>query len=320
MLKELFEKERTTLNHFFDNLDINTSNEFFHILKGCKGMVILTGVGKSGLVAEKIALTLTSTGSRAYYLSPANALHGDIGIVNKDDVFIMISKSGESEELLQLVPFLRNKGVKPIAVVNNVNSRLAKACELTVVLPMQKELCPFDLVPTTSSVSQMIFGDVMAIALMQHKNFSLVEYAMNHPAGKIGRQLTLKVSDLMLRGKDVPLAHADDKLVDTLVELSNKKCGCVLIVDHQQSLLGIFTDGDLRRSLQKHGPASLEMTMKQLMTKTPRSINKDEMASAALHLMEADQQRPITVLAVLDENQKVAGVIKMHDIVQSGLR
>lgn len=319
MLKELFEKERKTLNHFFDNLDITTTDELFEILKGCKGMVILTGVGKSGLVAEKIALTLTSTGSRAYYLSPANALHGDIGIVNKEDVFIMISKSGESEELLQLVPFLRNKGVKPIAVVNNANSRLAKACELSVILPMEKELCPYDLVPTTSSISQMILGDVLAIGLMKHKNFSLLEYAMNHPAGKIGRQLTLRVKDLMLRGKDVPLISPETKLVDSLVELSNKRCGCVLIVDHTNALMGIFTDGDLRRALQKHGPKALEMTMHEIMTKTPRSIGMDDMASQALKLMEADQKHPITVLAVLDENKKVVGLIKMHDIVQSGL-
>lgn len=319
MLKELFEKERKTLNSFFDNLDIKTSDELFEVLKNCKGMVILTGVGKSGLVAEKIALTLTSTGSRAYYLSPANALHGDIGIVNKEDVFIMISKSGESEELLQLVPFLRNKGVKPIAVVNNGNSRLAKACELSVVLPMEKELCPFDLVPTTSAVAQMIFGDVLAIALMKHKNFSLMEYAMNHPAGKIGRQLTLRVKDLMLRGNDVPLASPEAKLVDTLVELSNKRCGCVLIVDDSKVLMGIFTDGDLRRTLQKHGPKALEMKMAEVMTKTPRFVDMNEMASQALVLMEADQKHPITVLAVVDNHKKVVGLIKMHDIVQSGL-
>jgi arabinose-5-phosphate isomerase len=319
MLKELLEKERKILNHFFDHLDLNTANKLLEILIACNGLIIITGVGKSGLVAEKIAQTLTSTGSRAFFLSPANAMHGDIGIVSKNDVFLMISKSGESDELLQMIPFLRNRGVMPIAIVNNGNSRLAKACDLNVVLPMEKELCPFDLVPTTSSVMQMIFGDVLAVELMMHKNFSLIEYASNHPAGKIGRRLTLRVKDLMLKGEDVPLCMPADKLIDTLVELSNKRCGCVMIVDAHKKLLGIFTDGDLRRSLQKFGSKVLETTMSELMTKTARFIESQAMASDALALMEADQKHPITVLPVVDEEDKVVGLIKMHDIVQSGL-
>ena len=319
MIKELLEKEREILNHFFDNIDLQSANQLLEILKECKGMIIITGVGKSGLVAEKIAQTMTSTGTRAFFLSPTNAMHGDIGIVSRDDVFIMISKSGESEELLQMVPFLRNRGVKPIAIVNNSNSRLAKACHLCVVLPMEKELCPFDLVPTTSAVTQMIFGDAIAVAIMMYKNFSLVEYAMNHPAGKIGRRLTLRVNDLMLKGKDVPLCGPNDKLVDTLVELSDKRCGCVMVIDSQRKLQGIFTDGDLRRSLQKIGAKVLDSTMLEVMTQTARFIKSDEMASQALSLMEADQKHPITVLPVVDEELSVVGLIKMHDIVQSGL-
>lgn len=319
MLKELFEKEKNSLLHFFKHIDLNAVQALFDLLKNSKGMVVVTGVGKSGMVAEKIALTLTSTGTRALYLSPSNALHGDIGIVSKDDVFLMISKGGESEELLQMIPYLRNKGVKLVAIVNNAHSRLAKACELSVVLPMEKELCPFDMVPTTSAVIQMILGDVLAIGLMTHKNFSLIEYAMNHPSGKIGRRLTIRVKDLMLSGKDIPLCNPQDKLVDTLVELSNKRCGCVMIIDKEKTLLGIFTDGDLRRALQKHGSKALDMEMQSLMTKKARSIADDAMASQALDLMEADQQHPITVLPVVDANSRVKGLIKMHDILQSGL-
>lgn len=319
MLKELLEKERGILNHFIDKIDLRAAEQLLEILKECKGLIILTGVGKSALVAEKVAQTLTSTGSRAFFLSATNAMHGDLGIVSKDDVFLMFSKSGETDELLQIVPFLRNRGIKPIAIVNNAKSRLAKACEVCVVLPMEKELCPFDMVPTTSVVTQMIFGDVLAIALMMHKNFSLLEYASNHPAGKIGRQLTLRVKDLMLKGNDVPIAKPKDKLVDTLVELSNKRCGCVMIVDSDMKLLGIFTDGDLRRSLQKLGSGVLEATMQEVMTKAARFIQSEEMASAALTLMEADQKHPITVLPVVNEELKVVGLIKMHDVVQSGL-
>jgi arabinose-5-phosphate isomerase len=319
MLQELFYKEREILNHFFDKMDLKIAEKLFAILQECKGLIIITGVGKSGLIAEKIALTMTSTGSRAFFLSPTNAMHGDIGIVSKDDVFLMISKSGESEELLQMIPFLRNRGVMPIAIVNNGNSRLTRACEFSVVLPAEKELCPFDLVPTTSTVTQMIFGDVLAVALMMHKNFSLVEYAKNHPAGRIGRRLTLRVSDLMLKGEDIPICMPCDKLFDTLVELSNKRCGCVMVVDVSKRLQGIFTDGDLRRTLQKLGPKALEASMAEVMTKTAKFIRSDEMASQALSLMESDQKHPITVLPVLDVESRVVGLIKMHDIIQSGL-
>ncbi|MBA3816162.1 MAG: SIS domain-containing protein, partial [Parachlamydiaceae bacterium] len=192
------QKEKIALDHFFENLDLETAEQLFALLKECKGLIIFTGIGKSGLVAEKISLTMTSTGSRACYMSAASALHGDIGMVSRDDIFIMISKSGESDELLQMIPFLRNKGVKIVAIVNNHESRLAKACDLKVILPLEEELCPFNLAPTTSTVIQLIFGDVLAIALMMHKKFSLSEFAMNHPAGKIGRQLTMRVKDLML--------------------------------------------------------------------------------------------------------------------------
>lgn len=319
MLKELFKKEREALNHFFDHLDLEATEQLFQLLKECKGLIILTGIGKSGLIAEKIALTMTSTGSRAFFLSPSTALHGDIGMVSRDDIFLMFSKSGESDELLQMVPFLRNKGVRLIAIVNNQESRLAKACDLKVVLPLEEELCPYNLAPTTSTVIQMIFGDVLAIALMKHKNFSLLEFAMNHPAGRIGRRLTLRVKDLMLTGSSVPVCSPRHKLVETLVELSNKRCGCVLIVDEDQMLQGIFTDGDLRRGLQERGPGALDATMEELMTQSPRYIQSEEMASHALNIMEADQKHPVTVLPVVDDSRKVVGLIKMHDIVQSGL-
>lgn len=319
MLKELFESERQILNHFFDNINFEQVEILLDILRNCEGMIITTGVGKSGLVAEKIALTLTSTGSKAFFLSSSNALHGDIGIVGKNDVFIMISKSGESEELLQLIPTLRNRGTKLIAIVNKANSRLAKACDHSVVLPIEKELCPYDMVPTISSVTHMILGDILAIALMTLKNFSLLEYAQNHPAGKIGRRLTLRVSDLMLKGDDIPRADPHSKLLDILVELSNKRCGCVLVLDPSHVLQGIFTDGDLRRALQKYGPKALESSIQMLMTRNPRYISSEEMAYQALSVMEADQLHPVTALPVIDSNHRVVGLIKMHDIVQSGL-
>lgn len=318
LLKELLDKEREYINYFFDHLDAREVEGIVDLLAACEGVMIFTGVGKSGLVAEKIAMTMTSSGSRAFYISPNNALHGDIGIVSDKDVVVMLSKSGESDELLSLIPTLRNKQTKLVAIVNAPNSRLAKSCDLSIHLPLKRELCPYDMVPTTSMVIQMIFGDVLAIALMRLKNFSLDQYALNHPGGRIGKRLSLKVNDLMLKGTSVPTCSPHDKLVDTLVELSNKRCGCVLIVDEAKKLQGIFTDGDLRRSLQKHGAIALESSMGELMTKTARSITPHHMAWEAMKEMESDQKNAITILPVLDE-QKVVGVIKLHDIVQSGL-
>lgn len=319
MLKELFDLKRQYINHFFEAMDLEEAEKFLQALRDCQGTMVFTGVGKSGLVAKKIAVTMTSTGSRALYLSPTNALHGDLGILCEKDVFVLLSKSGESDELLNLVPFLRNKGVKLLAIVSNGKSRLAKACDFSVTLPLEKELCPYNLAPTTSTSIQLIFGDIMAIALMRHQKFSLDQYAMNHPAGSIGKRMIVKVKDLMLRDALVPLCRPADKLVDTLVELSNKRCGCVLIVNDEMIMQGIFTDGDLRRSLQNMGPHVLEKTMGELMTRAPRFIEPERLAWDAMQLMEADQRNAITCLPVIDDKRKVMGLIKLHDIVQSGL-
>lgn len=319
MLKELLQKEKEYLDYFFDKIDLAASEKIVEALHACQGVMIFSGIGKSGLVAEKIAATMTSTGSRALFVSPTNALHGDIGIASEKDIFIFLSKSGESDELLQLIPALRNKRVKIIGIVSNAHSRLAKACDLFIDLPLQQELCPFDMVPTTSAVIQMIFGDLLAIALMRMKNFSLDDYVQNHPAGRIGKRISLKVSDLMIKGSSIPLCKPGDKLVDILVELSNKRCGCILIVDEAQVLQGIFTDGDLRRSLQKHGASSLHLSMEEVMTKAARWTDPHCLAWDAMRKMEGDQKSAITVLPVLEKDKKVVGLIKLHDIVQTGL-
>lgn len=318
MLKELLLKEKSYLDYFFNKIDLAQAEKIVDVLNACNGVMIFSGVGKSGLVAEKIAMTMTSTGTRALFISPTNALHGDIGIVSSQDVFVFLSKSGESEELLQLIPALRNKKVKIIGIVSNAKSRLAKASDLYIDLPLEQELCPFDMVPTTSAVIQLIFGDLLAISLMRLKNFTIDEYVLNHPAGRIGKRISMKVSDLMITGSSLPLCQPQDTLGDTLVELSNKRCGCVLVVDEAQALQGIFTDGDLRRSLQKHGATSLHLKMGDVMTKTARSIAPEKLAFEAMREMEGDQKNAITVLPVLEE-KKVVGIIKLHDIIQSGL-
>jgi arabinose-5-phosphate isomerase len=282
-------------------------------------LIVLTGIGKSGLVAKKTAVTMTSTGSRAIFLSPTDALHGDLGILKSEDIFVILSKSGESDELLNLIPYVRNKGIKMIGIISQPNSRLAKAVDQVLVLPSEKELCPYDMAPTTSTTIQTIVGDILAIALMHEKEISMVQFAESHPGGRIGKRTSLKVKDLMLKGNAVPLCGPKDKLVDTLVELSNKQCGCVMIVDKQKKLLGIFTDGDLRRALQGKGAAALESKMEDIMTITARWINPNTLAWDAMKAMEADQKRPIMVLPVIEDDKTVIGIIKMHDIVQSGI-
>jgi arabinose-5-phosphate isomerase len=319
MLKQLLSDGKKHLEYFFENIDLNKADSILQILHECKGLIFLTGVGKSEVMAKKIAFTMTSTGTRAIFIPPTNALHGDIGLVSADDVFIAFSKSGESEELLNLVPFVRKRGAKLIAVVTTPNNRLSHACDMSMVLPLQRELCPFDLAPTISTQIQMIFGDLLTVGLMNLKKFSIEEYARNHPAGQIGRRAITKVKDLMLKGDALPTCKSTDRIVDILVELSKKRCGCVMIVDQSNHLQGVFTDGDLGRALNNFGSDALEKSIGDLMTLTPRCISPDSLARDAIIQMEADSKHPITVLAVVDESRVLLGVIKMHDILQAGI-
>jgi arabinose-5-phosphate isomerase len=318
LIDTLFCQSQAHLGYFFEHLDLDELRAVVNQLLTCQGTIFLTGVGKSGIISQKIAMTMSCYGIRALSLCPTNALHGDIGLVSDKDIVLLLSKSGETEELLHLCPALRNKGASLIAVVSSRNSRLAKACDSSIFLPVAKELCPFDLAPTTSTVVQLLFGDLVATALMRHKSVSVDDFAGNHPAGRIGRRITLRVRDVMLQGAMIPLCSPEAALVDILVELSDKRCGCILAVDSEKRLLGIFTDGDLRRALQKGGSGALSLPVGDLMTSSPRLAHPEMFAYDAMCLMESDQKRAITVLPVVD-NGFVVGLIKLHDIVQSGL-
>ena len=307
-IEEYFEEERKYLNYFFDHIDLQKAKKVFQKLYECKGTIIFTGIGKSGIIAQKLATTLISTGTKALYIPAIDALHGDLGIVDAKDIFVLLSKSGATEELLNLLPHIREKGGEAIAIVSQENSKLYNACDVSICLPIPRELCPFDLAPTTSAEVQLIFGDILAVALMDKKKFSLKDFALNHPAGMIGKKITLKVCDLMITGKQIPLTTPEKKLIDILFELSEKRCGCLLVVDEQQKLLGIFTDGDLRRAIQKKGPESLHQKVSELMTVTPRSISQNQLAYDAMQQMEEDPKQLITVLPVV-ENDKVTGKI-----------
>ena len=318
MLSGLFRDLRGHLDYFFERVDLNEVEKVLTRLSQCPGTIFLTGVGKSGHIAQKIAATLVSTGTKAAFLSPDHALHGDIGIVSPKDVCLFFSKSGESEELVQLALPIQKKQAEVIAVVSALRSRLAEHSDFSIYLPVQKELCPYDLAPTTSTAVQLIFGDCLAIALMQKKQFSLADFASNHPAGLIGRRITLKVADLMLTGDGLPKCTPQDRLIEVLHELSVKRCGCLLVLENKV-LQGIFTDGDLRRTIEEFGEKALQMPIGALMNPSPRFTTPDRFALEALHQMEEDPTRLITVLPVIAEGL-IVGLLRMHDILQSGLK
>jgi arabinose-5-phosphate isomerase len=318
LIRELFQQQKQILDHFFHTVDCEAIDSVLYTLSQCRGAIVLSGVGKSGLIAQKISATLVSTGTRSYFLSPSNALHGDIGNVHSDDVVICLSKSGSSQELIDLIPFIHQKTKQTIAVISKTASKLEKLCAQTVYLPVQRELCPHDLAPTSSTAIQLIFGDTLAIALMKKRGFGIEDFAANHPAGLLGRKITLRVEDVMLKGDLLPLCKSTDKLIDVLHELSMKRCGCLLIVNERRQLEGIFTDGDLRRSVQSKGAAALESTLQELMTRNAKSISPGKLALHAMQIMEEDPHRLITVLPVL-EGTSLVGLLRMHDILQAGL-
>ncbi|MFV0339868.1 MAG: SIS domain-containing protein [Parachlamydiaceae bacterium] len=315
----LFQAYQTELNSFFDRIDKKQVAELLEAIKACKGLVVFSGIGKSGIVAQKIAMTMTSTGTRAIFISPVEAMHGDIGVITQGDLFIALSKSGETDELLQLIPSVRNKGAKIAAVVSNEKSRIALASDIVLKIPVQKELCPFNLAPTISTTSQLILGDILAIALMQQQSFSIDQYALNHPSGSIGKQITVRVEDLMIKDAGLPVAYPHDRIIDVLQVLTEKRAGCLLVIDEEKKLQGIFTDGDLRRALQSHGEKLFQMKLEDLMTAGGRTIGPKALVWEAMKVMEANQKHPIMVLPVVDEARQVLGLLKMHDIIQSGI-
>jgi len=318
MIQNLLDKQKRSLDYFFNRIDVAELEVALKLLSECRGTIVFSGVGKSGLVAQKIAATFASTGTRAVFLCPTNAIHGDLGLLQEGDVFVALSKSGASQELLDLIPSIQRKKAQILAVVTNPGSNLEKNALATVHLPIDRELCPFDLAPTTSTAVQMMFGDLLAIALMQKKNFSVDDFANNHPGGLLGKKITLRVSDLMFKGTSIPMCRPTDKLIDQLHNFSAKKCGCLIVTDENLELQGIFTDGDLRRSIETKGPKALELTLSQLMTRAPKSISAANLAIDAIRAMEEEPRRLITVLPVL-EGTKVVGLIRMHDIIQAGL-
>ena len=289
-----------------------------NLILACPGRVVLTGMGKSGIIAHKISATLASTGTPSFYLHPAEGIHGDLGMVTADDVVIALSNSGETGEVLNILPSLRRIGAKLIAMVGNPDSTLAKNSDVLLNVGVEKEACPLGLAPTSSTTAALAFGDALAMALMGKHHFTSKQFAVFHPGGSLGRRLLLTVGDIMHAGDENPLVPGTAKVQEALFVITDKGLGAVSVVDDSGRMIGLLTDGDIRRGLSK-GIGFLERPVTELMTRDPKYITRGKLAAEALHVMESHKPKPITVLPVVDDEKQVIGLLHMTDLVRQGV-
>jgi arabinose-5-phosphate isomerase len=313
--KEVINIEASAVEDLAERID----EEFVRAVKviaDSKGRVVLTGMGKSGLIARKIVATFNSTGTAAIYLHPTDALHGDLGMVRSEDVVILISKSGDTEEIVNLIPLLKRLNVILIGMVGQKDSKVGKECDIVLNINVKEEACPYDLAPTASSTVTLVLGDALAITLLEYKGFTEEDFAHLHPGGSLGKRLSLKISEIMISGDAIPLIDKNASLKDAILQITSKRLGMTSVVDDSKKLVGIITDGDLRRLLEK----TLEiknLTAEDIMTKNPKTIKKDYLASFALQYMENFK---ITSLIVTSDNNEPIGIVHLHDLVKLGLQ
>ncbi|WP_287313175.1 KpsF/GutQ family sugar-phosphate isomerase [Moorena sp. SIO1G6] len=289
------------------------------LLANCRGKVVLVGVGKSGIVGRKIAATLTSTGTLATYLHPGDAMHGDLGSVTSSDVVVTLSNSGETDELVAVMPYLKRRQLPIIAIVGNLNSTLARNADVVLDASVDQEVCPFNLAPTTSTTVALAIGDALAMTLMPIKGLTPEDFALNHPAGRLGKRLTLRVADLMHKDQDNPVISPQASWIEIVGAITKGSLGAVNVVDDRGELFGIITDGDLRRSIAKIKPTELEhLKAVAIMTPNPVMVQPDQLAYDALQLME-NRTSQISVLPVVDKHKRCIGLLRLHDIAQSGI-
>ncbi|HXQ72145.1 MAG TPA: KpsF/GutQ family sugar-phosphate isomerase [Pyrinomonadaceae bacterium] len=300
-------------------LDPSAVERVVDLLASCQGKVVILGVGKSGIIGQKIAATMTSAGTAALYLHPSDALHGGLGIVQPNDVVIVLSNSGETDEIVDMLPYLKNRQVAIVAIVGNLNSTLARRVDIVLDASVDKEACPLNLAPTTSTTVALAIGDALAMTVMKVKGLTSDDFAVNHPAGRLGKRLTLRVGDLMHRDGDNPTIAVGSSWVEVVRAISKGGLGAVCVVDEAGRLAGIITDGDLRRAIEQTSHESLaKLTCDDFMTSKPTVATPELLAYDALQLME-DRPSQISVLPVVDQDQTCVGLIRVHDIVRSGL-
>ncbi|EFD93500.1 SIS domain-containing protein [Megasphaera lornae] len=288
------------------------------LILASSGRVIVTGMGKSGHIARKVAATLSSTGTPSVFLHPGEAIHGDLGMVTANDVVTAFSNSGETMEILNILPSLKRIGAPIIAVVGNPYSTLAKNAEVILDVAVEKEACPLGLAPTTSTTAALALGDALAVVLLSCHHFTKDQFAVFHPGGALGRKLLLTVAQVMHKEADNPTISADGTVQDALFLMTEKGLGAVSVVDTAGKLIGLVTDGDVRRGLET-GANFLQWPLDAMMTKNPRQIRADRLAAEALHIMEKNQPRPITVLPVVDETGQAVGMVHITDLLKQGV-
>ena len=311
--KAVIEAEILAIQALPDRLDQQFTQACEAIL-ACKGRVIVMGMGKSGHIGNKIAATLASTGTPAFAVHPAEASHGDVGMITRDDVLIALSHSGSSDEILNILPVIKRLAIPLIAFTGHINSALALAADYHLNIAVEKEACPLNLAPTSSTTTTLVMGDALAIALLHARGFTEADFARSHPAGRLGKRLLVHVSDLMHTGNAIPKVQANLSLVDAILEMTGKSLGMTAIVDQNKHLLGIFTDGDLRRAFE-YGIDLKQALIGEVMIQTVNTIHPEALAVDALNQMET---AVITVLPILDK-RRLVGILHMHDLLKAGI-
>jgi arabinose-5-phosphate isomerase len=296
--------------HLDDNF--NTACE---LILNCQGRVIVTGMGKSGHIGCKIAATLASTGTPSFFVHPGEASHGDLGMITGKDVVIALSNSGETAEVVTLIPLLKRMNTPLISITANRNSTLSESGDANLHIGVEKEACPLGLAPTSSTTAQLVLGDALAIALLEERGFSSDDFAFSHPGGSLGRRLLLKVNDIMHTGEDIPSVLSGSSLREALLEVTQKRLGMTAVTNDQNQLLGIFTDGDLRRALDQDASPN-EITIDQVMTPDCTTVSKDILAAECLQIME---DKKINALIVTDDKNQPVGALNMHDLLKAGV-
>ena len=286
------------------------------IMYGCTGKVVVTGMGKSGIIGKKIAATLASTGTPALFLNSAEGSHGDLGMVSKNDVVLAISNSGETEEIIRILPTLKRLDIKIISMTGNPDSSLARRSDVSLDISVKEEACPMGLAPTASTTASLAMGDTLAITLLKKRGFTEEDFAVFHPGGNLGRKLILTVEDLMHINEEIPVVRTDTLMKEAIIEISSKRLGITAVVNDDFTLHGVITDGDLRRGLEKWGEDFFTLTASEAMTFRPRTISKNMLAAKALSVME---KYSITVLVVTDDQNKIDGIIHLHDLLKAGI-
>jgi len=285
------------------------------LIFSCTGRIIITGIGKSGLVGKKIAATLSSTGTPSLFLHSAEGLHGDLGVVLKEDVIIYISKSGAGEEFQTLLSLFRRLGVSIIAITSNPSSELGRHADVVLDVSVKEEACPFDLAPTASSTATLAMGDALAVALLRKRKFTEQDFAMRHPGGKLGRRLLMRIEDLMGENDKIPVVKMDTPLKDVILEISKKRYGATCVLDSNDRLIGIITDGDLRRRLAS-APEFYAMKAEDVMCAGPKTVTRGTLVTKALALME---KHNIMQIIIIEKDGRLAGIIHLHDLLKAGI-